>query len=61
MQPSERATEQLLAACRQALPSYMVPMHVEWSDDSLPRNANGKIDRPALAAQFAACFEEVKR
>ncbi len=50
-------TQALLDACREALPGYMVPAHVEWRE-SLPRNANGKIDRPTLAAESAACFGE---
>jgi acyl-CoA ligase (AMP-forming) (exosortase A-associated) len=54
---SEGATAVLLAACRKALPSYMVPAHVEWRD-LLPRNANGKIDRAGLAAAFSELFME---
>jgi acyl-CoA ligase (AMP-forming) (exosortase A-associated) len=53
--PSPAATDELLAACRRELPTYMVPSHVEWLD-ALPRNANGKIDRPALAAGFGERF-----
>jgi acyl-coenzyme A synthetase/AMP-(fatty) acid ligase len=55
--PSEAVTDELMAACRKTLPSYMVPAHVEWRD-ALPRNANGKIDRPALAAAVATLFGE---
>jgi hypothetical protein len=29
----------------------MVPHHIEWRD-SLPRNPNGKYDRPRLAAEM---------
>jgi acyl-CoA synthetase (AMP-forming)/AMP-acid ligase II len=50
------ATDELLAACRKALPTYMMPAHVEWLE-ALPRNANGKIDRPALAASVATLYE----
>jgi acyl-CoA ligase (AMP-forming) (exosortase A-associated) len=53
--PAERATDALLAVCRKELPSFMVPQHVEWLE-TLPRNANGKIDRSGLAAQFATLF-----
>lgn len=43
---------QLRAALSRALPSYMLPAH--WLMlDALPKNQNGKIDRPALRAQFA--------
>jgi acyl-coenzyme A synthetase/AMP-(fatty) acid ligase len=31
---------------------YMVPSRLHVRDGVLPRNANGKIDRKALAAQF---------
>jgi acyl-CoA ligase (AMP-forming) (exosortase A-associated) len=48
-------TAELLTACQAALPAYMVPTHVEWRE-SLPRNANGKIDRRALADACAARF-----
>jgi acyl-CoA ligase (AMP-forming) (exosortase A-associated) len=40
-------TETLLAACRPGMPRYMLPARVDWMD-SLPRNANGKIDRALL-------------
>jgi len=46
----------LLRSCRERLPAYMVPQRVEVRSGSLPRNANGKIDRRALAdALEAAC------
>jgi len=54
---SEAAKEKLLAACRDALPTYMVPLRIAWRDE-LPRNANGKLDRPALAAEVADFFAE---
>ncbi len=38
----------LLAACRRDLPAFMVPAQVRVWPASLPRNANGKIDRQAL-------------
>jgi acyl-CoA ligase (AMP-forming) (exosortase A-associated) len=38
--------------CRVQLPSYMLPADVHVLT-ALPRNANGKCDRPALAAQLA--------
>jgi acyl-CoA ligase (AMP-forming) (exosortase A-associated) len=58
--PLEAGTEptaKLIEACREALPAYMLPAHVEWHD-ALPRNANGKIDRPALAAACTERFGE---
>ena len=45
--------ESVLAACRARLPSYMVPLWVEIRDGVLPRNPNGKIDRPLLARELA--------
>ncbi|HLW04754.1 MAG TPA: acyl-CoA ligase (AMP-forming), exosortase A system-associated [Azoarcus sp.] len=39
----------LLAECRIHMPAYMVPAHIEVRQGPLPRNANGKIDRKALA------------
>jgi acyl-CoA ligase (AMP-forming) (exosortase A-associated) len=51
------AESELLAACRKDLPLYMVPARfIERS--ALPRNPNGKIDRPLLAREFSASFED---
>jgi len=41
----------LLAALRAALPNYMVPAAIEWREE-LPRNPNGKFDRPRLAQEL---------
>lgn len=41
----------LLAACRESLPTFMVPSRIEIVRDPLPRNPNGKIDRKLLAMQ----------
>ena len=38
-------SERLLAHCRAQMPTYMVPLRVEWLAN-LPRNPNGKFDRP---------------
>jgi acyl-CoA ligase (AMP-forming) (exosortase A-associated) len=48
-------SDTLLAACKKSLPLYMMPVHVAWRD-SLPRNPNGKFDRPKLAAEFKSLF-----
>jgi acyl-CoA synthetase (AMP-forming)/AMP-acid ligase II len=53
-QPESQA---LLAACRKQLPAFMVPLHVEWRE-TLPRNPNGKYDRPLLAAVLRALFAD---
>jgi acyl-CoA ligase (AMP-forming) (exosortase A-associated) len=44
-------TAALLSACRKQLPAFMVPHHVEWRE-ALPRNPNGKYDRPRLATEM---------
>ena len=41
----------LLVALRAALPNYMVPAAIEWREE-LPRNPNGKFDRPRLAQEL---------
>ncbi len=46
----------LIDACKADLPAYMLPQHVDWVKEALPRNANGKIDRKALAGARAALF-----
>ena len=38
------------------MPGFMVPHRIEWLDE-LPRNPNGKFDRPALAARYRGTFE----
>jgi acyl-CoA ligase (AMP-forming) (exosortase A-associated) len=53
--PSPTVADELLAACRRDLPTYMVPVHVEWRE-ALPRNANGKLDRASLTAHFQQHF-----
>jgi len=54
---AEARTEDLIEACRQRLPNFMVPASIQVLS-SLPRNPNGKIDRKQLAAQFAHLYEE---
>lgn len=46
----------LVAACRDRLPGFMVPAHVDIRAGSLPRNANGKIDRKSIAAEAVAAL-----
>ncbi|MBT0960576.1 acyl-CoA ligase (AMP-forming), exosortase A system-associated [Denitromonas iodatirespirans] len=45
----------LLDYCREQLPTYMIPTHLEVRDD-LPKNPNGKIDRAALSAEYRDYF-----
>ncbi len=47
----------LMAHCRKQLPSFMVPLEI-IERPHLPRNANGKIDRKALARELAQHFLE---
>ncbi|AIV71462.1 AMP-binding enzyme family protein [Burkholderia pseudomallei MSHR62] len=51
----------LLDACRARLPSYMVPQHIEIAGAPLPRNPNGKIDRPLLKRAHLSRFEAEPR
>jgi acyl-CoA ligase (AMP-forming) (exosortase A-associated) len=56
---SSLAQDDLLAACRRDLPVYMVPaLFVERPH--LPRNPNGKIDRPSLARELNGSFQGSK-
>ncbi len=41
-----------VAYLRQNLPNFMQPQAIEWRD-ALPRNPNGKLDRVAIAAEWA--------
>lgn len=50
-------SERLLEACREALPNYMLPARIDWLENALPRNANGKIDRKSLATGRKGLFE----
>ncbi len=52
--PSLSETD-IVKHCRQALPSFMIPQAIK-GHDTLPRNPNGKIDRKALAIQYADLF-----
>jgi acyl-CoA synthetase (AMP-forming)/AMP-acid ligase II len=47
--------EVLVGQCRERLPVYMVPAHIE-ALSTLPRTPNGKIDRKALANDFSQVF-----
>ncbi|KAB8041588.1 acyl-CoA ligase (AMP-forming), exosortase A system-associated [Janthinobacterium aquaticum] len=52
----ELSREALLAACRERLPNYMVPLWIILRGDLLPRNPNGKIDRALLAQELAQAY-----
>lgn len=48
----------LLMACKQQLPAYMLPHHIDVREGNLPRNPNGKIDRKALFQEMQYLFTE---
>lgn len=50
--------EALIDALRPHLPGFMLPAHVHLRAEPLPRNANGKIDRKALAGDFGDIFQQ---
>ncbi|MEW5770611.1 MAG: acyl-CoA ligase (AMP-forming), exosortase A system-associated [Pseudomonadota bacterium] len=50
--------ERLLQECKQKLPAFMVPAHIQNRAEPLPRNPNGKIDRKRLAGELDGLFEE---
>lgn len=50
------SADDLLAACREKLPAYMLPARIDIRPGPLPRNPNGKIDRKVLAGEFAQAF-----
>jgi len=54
--PGEEPSEALLERLRPEVPNYMIPHAIHWKT-SLPRNANGKLDRRVLAEEFAGLFD----
>lgn len=49
-------SEQLLCACRQNMPNYMVPRHVHCWEGLMPRTSSGKIDRQTV---IRTCRDEL--
>ena len=49
--------DRLMDFCRREMPTYMVP-HAILVCDSLPRNPNGKVDRPALTERARPMFSQ---
>ncbi|MGZ8224954.1 MAG: acyl-CoA ligase (AMP-forming), exosortase A system-associated [Methylobacter sp.] len=59
VEDSDKFNEQTLVnLCKAQLPNFMVPAKIEVLT-VLPKNPNGKIDRKALAQQFATIFQRV--
>lgn len=50
-------TDALIAACKKHLPTFMLPAHIQTQQD-LPRNPNGKVDRKQLAAGLQDLFQD---
>jgi len=48
-------SERLLDFLKLRLPNFMIPQHIAWLPE-VPRNPNGKFDRPALATRFKNTF-----
>ncbi len=46
-------TAELSTYLKSTLPAFMLPKHIIWKD-TLPRNANGKLDRAAIASENRA-------
>jgi acyl-CoA synthetase (AMP-forming)/AMP-acid ligase II len=55
--PGSDTKDALIAACRAALPNYMIPTEIVFRE-LLPRNPNGKIDRKLLSTQLADMFQK---
>jgi acyl-CoA ligase (AMP-forming) (exosortase A-associated) len=53
---TEGVGETLLNLCKQKLPAFMVPGHVEVRAMPLPRNPNGKIDRKRIAGELGDLY-----
>ena len=47
--------EEILQACKAALPAFMVPLHIEQRAQ-LPKTPNGKVDRQSLQREFQGHF-----
>ncbi|MCC8996590.1 MAG: acyl-CoA ligase (AMP-forming), exosortase A system-associated [Nitrosomonas sp.] len=48
----------VLQACKNKLPVYMCPHHIEIRQSDLPKNSNGKIDRHRLAQEMQHFFTQ---
>lgn len=48
---NEFSVDKLKMHCRSAMPTFMMPAKIHVWDGLMPRNANGKIDRPFVIAQ----------
>lgn len=53
-------SRRLLQYCKQRLPAYMLPHHIEIRVGPLPRNPNGKIDRASIFQEVQFFFTEAE-
>jgi len=53
--------DRLMSECRRRLPAFMVPSMIRVSEEPLPRNPNGKIDRKSLTQQLERLFSDSGR
>jgi acyl-CoA synthetase (AMP-forming)/AMP-acid ligase II len=51
-------TDTVSQACKNKLPAYMCPHHIEIRQSDLPKNSNGKIDRHRLAQEMQHLFTQ---
>ncbi len=54
---TDAVTAQLLDFCKARMPNFMVPARIEWLEE-LPRNPNGKFDRPLLAGRYRDVLQD---
>ncbi len=52
----DELSDELTRCLKAELPNYMIPLSIQWQE-ALPRNPNGKLDRPALTTEFANMFD----
>jgi acyl-CoA ligase (AMP-forming) (exosortase A-associated) len=57
--PGASSSDELLEFCRTRMPNFMVPLRIEWLDE-LPRNPNGKFDRPLLATRYRDILQDAQ-
>ena len=59
IEDAELHPDEIIAACRKLMPSYMVPASIHLIGQSLPRTANGKLDRPQIIRESIEQLKQV--
>jgi acyl-CoA synthetase (AMP-forming)/AMP-acid ligase II len=59
IEDAELHPDEIIAACRKLMPSYMVPASIHLIGQSLPRTANGKLDRPRIIRESIEQLKQV--